>query len=384
MNFLLSPELIEFGSVLRKFFETNVDSRLLRAQFEPAASHQNRTADLQQLWLRLSEIGALSAHLDEEYGGLNFGFTALHLILEESARVLAPLPLFETLVLGAVPIRILGNDESKRTLLTDIVAGKLRVTGAFGASFPCSPEKTTISAVSSTGNGSSEYVIDGQVGLVPSVEAVNGIIVPATVSHTGELALFLVSGSEVENGRITIERQQTFDLVRHFSQLTFSHCPAIKVSVTRGAAADWKLCRDIISAMAVAELTAAGEKVLEMTIAHTKTRNQFGRPIASFQAVAHRLADMKVELESAQALSRFAVWALEGSSAQAKDAIAASKGYASEQIPKLIESGLQAHGGIGFTHEYDLHLYLRRARMMSVLYGTSQEHYQVLGASRLR
>ena len=134
---------------------------------------------------------------------------------------------------------------------------------------------------------------------------------------------------------------------------------------------------------AVSELCAVAAKVLEMTLEYVKIRKQFGKAIGSFQAIQHRLAEMCLLSEQAISLNRFAVWCLDNDSQQFPQAALGAKGFASEFVPQLIEMAIQVHGGIGFTYEYDLHLYLRRALMLSETYISKSKSYQQLAESLL-
>ena len=138
-----------------------------------------------------------------------------------------------------------------------------------------------------------------------------------------------------------------------------------------------------ISVLACAELIGVSRRALELTVDYVSTRKQFGAPIGSFQAIQHKLADVLLSIDSAEALTRFAAWSADHDSRQFVELATAAKGYCSDVLPRAIESTLQAHGGIGFTYEYDLHLYLRRAQMAASLFGTADERYQKLATHLL-
>jgi alkylation response protein AidB-like acyl-CoA dehydrogenase len=120
-----------------------------------------------------------------------------------------------------------------------------------------------------------------------------------------------------------------------------------------------------------------------MTADYVKTRKQFDRAIGTFQAVQHKLADCYLQLEQLEALALFAAWAAESDPAQFYSAVAACKGLASAEVPRIIETTVQVHGGIGFTYEYDLHLLLRRARVVSSLFGGEGQWFEELASLEL-
>lgn len=120
------------------------------------------------------------------------------------------------------------------------------------------------------------------------------------------------------------------------------------------------------------EMVGIGQTVHTRTLEYAKTRKQFGVPIGSFQAISHRLADMLLRIESAQSLIDFAAWALQDSPTQSSLALLAARSHIFNEIPRLIEESIQIHGGIGFTWEYDLHFYLRRAKFLEALWSPSE------------
>ncbi len=134
---------------------------------------------------------------------------------------------------------------------------------------------------------------------------------------------------------------------------------------------------------AAAMLTAAdslgvGERLLDMTVEYVKVREQFGRPLGSFQSVKHKVADMLTTLKGARAATYYAAMALDAGVAEATVASSAAKAFTTDGVAALAGEALQTHGGIGFTWEHDLHLYLRRAKVNEMLYGTTAEHYERL------
>ena len=118
-----------------------------------------------------------------------------------------------------------------------------------------------------------------------------------------------------------------------------------------------------------AEMCGAASATLELSLEHVKVREQFGKPVGAFQAVQHKLADMKVELENSRSLVYYAAWAIDQDAPDRRLAAAMAKAYASDACPRIAESAVQVHGGVGFTWEHDLHLYLKRLKASEVTYG---------------
>ncbi len=357
MDFLLSDDLKEFREVLRKFFDSEISSTKMRASI-------NRD---EQLWGSIAELGALMAAVPEEYDGLSFGSIASQVVIEESARRLCPVPLFETLTQGIAPLTLLGNTEAAKDLLKKSATGEVILTGAFEGLWGNQLEAVAYK----------KDKLTGVVDFVSSVEAVDKIIVPATSDK--KLALYAVDVADV-----SFEKKETFDVIRSYYSVTFKDSPATLLSDSDVSPEDLQTLLDVMQVHAVAEMVGALDFVLELTVEYVKTRQQFGKPIGSFQAIQHKLADIYLVLQEVQSLGRFAAWCIDEDREQLAEAAASAKAYASETVPEAIESALQAHGGIGFTYEYDLHLFLRRAKMLSVLFGEKDTQYLRLSEKAVR
>ena len=132
--------------------------------------------------------------------------------------------------------------------------------------------------------------------------------------------------------------------------------------------------------LSAADSLGVGERLLEMTVGYVKVREQFGRPLGSFQSVKHKVADMLTTLKGARAATYYAAMALDAGVADATVAASVAKAFTAQGVGALAGEALQAHGGIGFTWEHDLHLYLRRAKVNEMLYGAPAEHYERLAA----
>ena len=142
----------------------------------------------------------------------------------------------------------------------------------------------------------------------------------------------------------------------------------------RGGAEDARLALDRAATLASAEMLGAADRVLAMTVEYAKTRQQFGRAIGAFQAVQHQCADMLLLTESARSATYFAAWALSENAPEAPRSVSMAKAYCSDAARDVCHRGVQVHGGIGFTWEHDLHLYLKRAKANEVLFGDATYH----------
>lgn len=316
-DFLLSTELREYRDTLRRFF----------ADAYPADKLKDAKRSAPDTWKSLADLGVLIASIPENQGGLGFGLLAAALAVEEAAFVLAPLPVFETLAFGVFPL-LSGTVTSRGAGLLGVIStGEAKVSGGF--------------------------VEDGMVSFVPIGEEVERFVV-----IDGNAICLAVNPAR--------ESIETLDLVRPFARIGVGTIEEL------GTAASRDRLSGAIAVLAAAELVGAGRRVEQMMLEHLKTRKQFGRAIGTFQANQHRAADIHLALQLSESLNRFAAWAYDNDTEQFEASALAAKAVASEMIPRAIEAALQAHGGIAFTWEYDLHYYLRRAQVMSRLYGESK------------
>lgn len=332
MKFLLPEELETFSKVLRDFFEKEFP--------DPTVGFE------EGLWRKAVELGLLQAALPED----GFGFLGASLCVEEAARALVPLPIFETLALALFPALCASEGDSE--LVEEITSGQVFFTGAFQELF------TTEQEAAFDGK-----TLQGELNLVPQAPLARKLLVPAKTADG--LKLYLVEG-------VTSEIQETLDLIRPYGRVTLREQPA------RCLGSDMELIKDGIRVLVSSELTGLARYALNLTLDYVKMRKQFSRPVGSFQALQHALADASMRVEQAAALTRFAAWAVDHDPEQRVEAALATKAFASEHVPAVIESCIQAHGGIGFTYEYRLHLYLRRARVLAMTYGDDTSTYQRL------
>jgi alkylation response protein AidB-like acyl-CoA dehydrogenase len=294
------------------------------------------------LWTRLCDLGAAGLAIPERYGGLGASIAETGVVLGELGRTLTPSPLLGSSVLTASAILACGDDDACRRLLPGIADGS-RIAALVWAGPEGRWDPGTVackSAVDSTLTGEAHYVLDGTAADVLVVAA-----------DTGDgLGLF-----EVDPGRAEVSRQSTMDLTRRLATVRLAGVRGRPIGV-----ADLAAVRDVACTALAHEQVGAARRCLELTVAHTKTRVQFGRPIGGFQALKHRMADLHVLVETAE------------SATLAEPAVA--KVYCSETLCAVAAEMIQLHGGIAITWEHDAHLYLKRAHGSAQLFGSPREH----------
>ncbi len=357
----------------REFLERECPSSLVRAMEEDPSSYTP------ELWKKIAGLGWLGLPFPEEYGGLGLSYLDLVLLLEEMGRVLFPGAFFSS-VLGGLSILIAGSSSQKREILPKIAHGDTIVTLALmepsGDYGPAGIQATA------TRRGLS-YVLNGTKLFIPDAQAADQLIVAARTrkasDHTDGITLFLVDahapGVEI-TPLITIAADRQTEV-----QFTNVHLP---VSTVLGEVdTGWPVLSRIIDIATVgkcSEMLGGEDRVLEMTIEYVKERTQFGRPVGSFQAVQHHCANMATAVEGSRFVTYQAAWRLsEGLPATREVAIA--KAWVNDAYRQVCALAHQCHGAIGFTREYDLQLYTRRAEAAEVSYGDADHYREVLAQS---
>jgi len=331
MNFLLSEEHIQFKDLLRDFFGRHfAGENIKKFLFENRTEKTSLT--LNTIWEEFSELGALSGGVKEVYGGLGLGFLNHVILISESARVLAPLPILETLCFGILPLEavLIGSTESKKNLL-EILEGLM--TGEIIAA------------------GIVEKDFISELGDQLFFQAGEKLCRMSLVGRTG-------SKNTLEGAELIRARRSLAKIENEEELGTISDLRSLELSRL---------------VLASAELIAVARAAEEMTLEFVRTRKQFGVTIETFQAIQHKLADVRVKLDSAESLLNFAGWAKDNSPGQFEESALSCFIHAQQISKSVVEECLQLHGGMGFTWECNIHLYLRRVLSVSLWFGGSDK-----------
>jgi len=321
-------------------------------------------------------MGFTGLMVPESFGGSGLGAVEMSLVLEETGRTLAMMPFFETAVLAVQAILLMADDEQKQMLLPHIAAGRTRaalaMTGPTG--IPC-PEGIAVELERKSGEprwqlrGTAHFVTFAHVADLIIVIARNS----ASVGHEG-LSFIAVPASA---RGVRIDRLPTLDATRPFSRVTFDQVELpLEACLGRPGAAGSALERllAIGAGLLAAEQTGGAEFCLTSTVEYAKERTQFGRPIGSFQAVKHELADMMVAVEAARSAALYAAIAIDRDARGLFEAASVARVWCSEAFQHCAAEAIQLHGGIGFTWEHPAHLYFKRARSSSTWFGEPALH----------
>jgi alkylation response protein AidB-like acyl-CoA dehydrogenase len=324
-----------------------------------------------ETWAELAKAGLLGIALPEDVGGSGLGFVALCQLLEEVGRTVAPVPVVPTIVLGALPIAQFGTDEQRQRWLPGVVSGETVLTAGL-VELGADPLHPTTSA---TRDGTG-FRLDGVKVCVPAGLSASAVLVPA-VSTDGAVGIFVAEPGA--NG-VTVRRQDTTSGIPQarveLDGVVVGDGETLVYGASGSEALEWIIERATAALCAVA--TGVCEQALQMTAEYTKTREQFDRPIATFQAVGQRAADAYIDTEAVRLTALQAAWRLEeGLPATAEVAVA--KFWAAEGGQRVVHAAQHLHGGIGVDRDYPLHRYFLWAKELELTLGGATPQLLKLG-----
>lgn len=352
MNFDYSDDQKFLKNEARKYLEANCTVSRVRAVLDNAERHYDA-----ELWQGVAGQGWLGAAIPEAYGGLGLGHVELCAIAEELGRVVAPIPFASTVYLLAEAVMLAGSEAQKSEILPKIAAGE--IIGALATSEgPGALTEKSVAATVSGGrlNGVKLPVTDGAIANLAVVLASEG----------GRVGLYLADLSDAGVSRETL---QTLDPTRDAVKLTFKDVPVQPLGASGEGMALLEQILDRAAVLLAFEQVGGSERCLELAKAYALERYAFGRTIASYQAIKHKLADMFIKNELARSNAYYGAWALNTSAPELPIAASAARISASEAYWFASKENIQTHGGIGFTWDVDAHLYYRRARQLSLVAG---------------
>ena len=340
------------------------------------------------LWNRVSgEMGWQMTHIPEQYDGLGLGYVELAILLEQMGQNLLCAPFFSTVCLGINSILVAGTESQQSECLAEIAEASTRYTLAYadaGRVWGCdsiTAEYQIDAGGNAIINGNYAYVVDGHTAGKLIVAARQ----PGTSGGEG-IALFIVPA---DTDGIQRHWQPGMDQTRKQAALSFSEVKVAAHSVMQNAGDAGQFLMQILSLAAIgmaAEQMGVAERSLQMTVEYISERKQFGRAVGSFQAMKHKAADMMTKVEAARSAVYYAACIadefLAGSplGEELQEAASIAKAYCCDAAFFNAGMALQMHGGVGFTWEYDVHLYFKRAKAAQVSFGDSAWHKERLAA----
>lgn len=345
MDFDFSDDQKSLGEQIRRVLTERASFDRLR---ELADSGQSMDRDL---WAMAAELGWLGMAVAEEHGGVGLGALELCVLMEEAGRVAAGLPLLSTICMGARLIERHGSDKQRAAWLPRLIAGEMVIAVAVGEatapSLPAQPSGLTI--------------IGGRL---------SGIVWPVPDAHQAQLLVLLADDGmylvEGDAPGLVVQPLESFDPGRPLARLELDDVPAERLG---DGTADLDRIYSEAAVLAAFEQIGGAQRCLEMATAYVKERYAFGRPLATNQAVKHKLADMLAAIEIARSHAYYAAWAMDQGNDQLALAAATARVAASDAFDMASRECLQLHGGFGFTWEADCHFFYRRAQHLRLILG---------------
>lgn len=357
MNFDFSDDQKQLRDEARRFLSEKCPPKAVRAVIDGKATYDR------ELWKGLADMGFLGVAIPEAFGGSGAGHLELCVIAEEMGRALAPVPFSSTVYLAAEALMLAGSEAQKQKWLPAIAAGTAVGTLALfeGTGNP-SPASIKLTATNGVLNGVKKPVPDGAVADFAIVAARNG-----STGRETDISLFLV---DLTCDGVETRALANIDPSRGQAEITFTN---VKAELLGAANEGWSILTRVLDRAAVLigfEQVGGADRALEMGRDYALDRIAFGRQIGSFQAVKHMLADMYVSATLARSNCYYGAWALSTNASELPEAAASARISATQAFQHCAKNNIQVHGGMGFTWEFDCHLYYRRANALAVGLGS--------------
>jgi len=355
VNFEFSEDQKELKAQARRFLEARCSSAAVRAVLDGPASYDA------SLWRGLGEMGFLGIVIPETYGGLGLGYLELCVIAEELGRALAPVPTPSVYVATELLLAA-GSEAQKAAWLPKLATGEAIGTLAHAeGTGPVIPKGLQVKADSAYLSGVKTPVPDGDIADFAIVSA---------GSAGGATSLYLVDLAQTGVAR---ERVDTIDPTRSHACIEFHQAEATLLGEEGQGWSILERTFDHAAVLTAFEQLGGAERALEMARDYALERMAFGRPIGSFQAIKHILADMYVSVALARSNAYYGAWALATSAAELPQAAASARVAATQAFQHCARNNIQVHGGMGFTWAFDCHLFYRRANLLALSLGPVSE-----------
>jgi len=362
MDFGFSEEQEMLRQSVRQFLDAECPMTFVRQMMEDERGYSD------DQWKKMAELGWTGLIIPEEYGGAGLNMVDMVVALEEMGKVVMPGPFFASVILGALAIDLGGSAEQKQRYLPGLAAGtskaalaQVEESGRWDAEGIALPAKAS-------GSG---FTLNGVKLFVHDAHNADLLIVPVRTGGSGTNGITLLIVDAKAKG-VSTRLLKTMDQTRKLCEVKFDGVTVGKDAVLGPVGGGWPLLDRLVDRAKVAlcaEMCGGAQKVLDMSVEYAKVREQFGKPIGSFQAIQHKCANMMVQVESAKSATYYAAWAVANEVPESHLAACMAKAYCSDAYRFVSAEGIQIHGGIGFTWEHDMHLYFKRAKGSEVTFG---------------
>jgi alkylation response protein AidB-like acyl-CoA dehydrogenase len=368
VDFALSAEQELLKKEARHFLETECPKSMVK---KLEASELGYSPEM---WKKMADLGWLGLILPEAYGGVGGSLLDLAVMLEEVGRTTAPSPIFSTMVMGVLPILEAGNEQQKNHLLPRVANGEVLLTMALAE--PEADYQPQFLSTHATHHKDGVFSITGTKLFVQNAHTANYLLVVARtgkVNAAGDgISIFIIDSDTsgvASTPLITIAADKQFEVM-------LDKVPCSNNDVLGGLNKGWPIVESTLrkaTALQCVEMVGVAHKALDLTASYAATRIQFARPIGSFQAVQHRLADMLTDVESARWLSYQAVWRLDKGLPAARE-VSIAKAWTSDACQRIVSGAHHIHGGVGFDVDYDLHYHFRWSKALELNLGSAPIH----------
>ena len=369
MALILNEEQQSLKDIAKEFLQKNAPV----THFREIRDTNNELGYDEVLWKEMVNLGWSGILIPEEYGGFDFGMVGMGSIFEEMGKTLTPSPLFATGVLGASLISLGGNDSQKQTLLPKIVKGSLTTALALEENNRHSPNVISTSATKSGDN----YEISGEKTFVIDGHSANLLIVAArtegSIDDESGITLFML---DPKTDGLEITKTSMVDS-RNSAQVKLRNVVVSSSDILGGLNNGSGILENVLDRAQIAisaEMLGNASQAFQITLEYIKERKQFGAVIGTFQALQHRAAEMYSEIELTKSSVIAACNAVDENSNDLKRMASLAKFKAGETNHLVTNEAIQMHGGVGVTDEYDVGLYLKRARVTEQIFGNSEYH----------
>lgn len=363
MNVQLTEEQTMLQDSARKFVENKVSLETVRA----LADNPKGLTD--ELWNAIAEQGWLGILIPEALGGLGMGMQELGVVAYELGRGVVPGPFLST-TLATYMIAHGGTDAAKAKYLENLISG-----AAIGTVAIVEPELSiTLEGMACTAKSSGDaFTLNGQKDVVADAPAADVFVVAA---NTGSgIGFFIV---DKDQAGVTVTPNKVWDLSSRNGTVTLKDVQVSADNVIQNSETVFKKTLRVANVAVAGDSLGGAEYIHKLTVAYAKERTQFGTLIGSFQSVKHPLVELFAQIESAKSAFHYATWAVDADAEGVEVAVAVARNTNTEAYRTTTLTCLQLHGGIGFTWEYDLHLFLKRSKHNQFLYGNADYYDELI------
>ncbi|MBE0479697.1 MAG: acyl-CoA/acyl-ACP dehydrogenase [Dehalococcoidia bacterium] len=370
MDYALTEQQEMLRKTSRDFLEKECPKALVR---EAEDDEKGYSPDL---WKKMAGLGWMGLVFPEEFGGSGLSYLDLTILLEEMGRALVPGP-FITTICGGLAIQDWGSMQQKKKFLPAIARGELKLTLALmesGATYD--PADIAVAAATE----GDEYIVNGAKMFVPDAHISDYMLCAVRTKNSARkengITLFLI---KTRSAGIKVNLLKTFAADR-LCEVVFKNARFPEAGLIGKLNGGWKVVNDILEKSAFATcpwMVGGAQQVLEASVTYAKERVQFDRPIGSFQAIQHKLANVAIDVAGARDITYQTAWKLTTGVLCRQD-ISIAKAWTGEAYRKACAEAIQVHGGVGITRDYDIQLYYRRAKSAELAYGDADYHLEMV------